>query len=304
MSQNKLIERWELDTDLQYTSNQINRLLTKGGKLTSKSIPLDLIDSKLDVRGLTLRGSIIKKLDVQQANFSFSSFSKCWIEKSTFDNCYFEKVDFSHFSDHNNVYHSCVFKDCKFNYAALGYDGTKFLTCTFENCTFTKMIFSRPEFVDVTFKNCRIKALDFNASSFENCSFEGELNDVWFRGDFPLQSDYIIFGKPKKNEMKDVSFEGADFRDLTFSDYCDLSTVKMKKSDIYYKFNQWKERLLFLKSNIHDWPEKDKKEANIFVSIYMVHAQKQEWYIINIEDIERDYGKDIAFKIVNKLNEF
>ncbi|WP_158960975.1 pentapeptide repeat-containing protein [Myroides fluvii] len=304
MSKSKLIERWELDVNLYYAFNQINQLLTKGGKLTLKSVPLDLIDGKLDVRGLKLNGNIIKKLDVQHADFSFSSFDKCWIEKSSFNNCYFEKVDFSHFSDHKNVFHSCVFKDCKFNYTALGYDGTKFSTCIFENCTFTKAIFSRPEFVDIIFKNCRLKAIDFNASSFENCFFEGELNDVWFRGDFPLQSDYMIFGKPKKNEMKNVSFEKAYFRDLTFSDNCDLSTVKIKNFDKYYRFNRWKERLLFLESNIHNWSEKEKYEAGVFVSIYMVHAQNQDWYIFNIEDVERDYGKEVAFKIINKLSEF
>jgi len=149
-----------------------------------------------------------------------------------------------------------------------------------------------------------MKDIDFDASFFDNCIFEGELNDVWFRGGFPLHSDCDRFGVPKKNEMKNVSFEKAELKDLTFSDNCDLSSVRIKNNDKYYKYNHWEKRLEFLKSEISNWEEKEKKEAEIFSDVHLVHAKSQQWYIINREDMERNYGKEVAVKIINKLNRF
>ncbi|MDM1039228.1 hypothetical protein HX057_02840 [Myroides odoratimimus] len=46
----------------------------------------------------------------------------------------------------------------------------------------------------------------------------------------------------------------------------------------------------------------EQREIEIFINVYSVHAQNQEWYILNIEDVEIEYGKEIAYKIVSFLN--
>ncbi|SHM02948.1 pentapeptide repeat-containing protein [Myroides odoratimimus] len=281
---------------------EIERLSLNGGELSSIINSIEFVEGKLDLRGLDLKTKTIRKLKVCDADFSFSMFNDCWVEKSLFERCYFEKVDFSSFSDHGNIFKECVFKNCKFNGAVVGYDGTKFLECEFIQCNFPKAIFIRPEFVGVFFKNSRIKGLDFNASSFEECDFEGQLNDIWFRGGFPLKSDDKEFGSPKKNEMKNVSFVNAELHDLTFSDHCKLLNVKINTSGKYYKFDRWSERLLLMKESISNWNVEEQREIEIFINVYSVHAQNQEWYILNIEDVEREYGKEIAYKIVSFLN--
>ncbi|WP_010255405.1 hypothetical protein [Myroides injenensis] len=43
-------------------------------------------------------------------------------------------------------------------------------------------MFIQAEFVRISFKKFHITGVDFNASSFEKCDFEGQLNDIWFRG--------------------------------------------------------------------------------------------------------------------------
>jgi len=303
MMKKKLIERWALVPELKSLVIKIDSLLSKG-KFQSEIIPFKLIDGKLDLRGLNISGKELKKVEIKNANFTFSSFADCWIENSLFEKCYFEKVDFSSFSDHKNIFKECYFKSCKFSNASIGHGGSEFSNCEFEDCNFLKAIFVRAEFINVIFKNSRINNIDFNASSFENCSFEGELRNIWFRGGFPLESDISYFGVPKKNEMKNVSFINAELHDLTFSDNCDLSTIKIKYSDRYYVYDKWKERLSYLKSNILNWNEREKKEAEIFINVYSVHAKKQDWQIINIDDIERDYGKEVAFKIVSCMDSF
>jgi uncharacterized protein YjbI with pentapeptide repeats len=304
MKKKYLIERWNVEPQLKLLLNKIIELFKIGGKFQVETIPVEVIEGTFDLRGINANDRKIIGCEFRNINFSFSSFDNTWIENSFFEKCLFDKVDFSDSSDHRNYFKECIFSACKFNYAAIGYDGTKFVNCIFENCKFTKTIFNRPEFVDVFFKNSQIKNIDFNASSFEHCSFEGELKDVWFRGGFPLHSDIEHFGKPKKNEMKNVSFENAELEDLTFSDDCDLSTVKIKNSYKYYKYDRWKERLEFLKSESQNWNDREKKETEIFVNACLGHAKNQEWYIINRNDIERYFGKDIALKIMNQLNSY
>jgi uncharacterized protein YjbI with pentapeptide repeats len=280
MKKNIIIERWQAEPHLRLVFNKITELLKKGGKIQLEAPLLERMEGKIDLRGIGLDEKKIVNSEFNNFDFSFSTFTYSWIENSIFEKCHFYKVDFSNFSDHQNSFKECYFIDCKF----------------------TKTIFTRPEFVNVVFRNCRIINIDFSASSFESCTFEGKLKDVWFRGGFPLQSDNISFGNPKKNEMKNVSFENAELEDLTFSDNCDLSTIKINSSNIYYLFNRWKERLELLKLEHLNWDDKDKKEAGIFTRVHLVHAIKQDWYIINRNDVERDYGKEVAVRILKQLN--
>lgn len=302
MSKNNLIERWRSESLLKNSLIKLTDKIKKGGKINSEFFPAEVVEGKFDFRGVDMAQKTVKMCEFQNVDFSFSSFKNSWVENNIFENCRFSKVDFSDVSDHNNNFKGCFFSDCKFNSAAIGFGGTRFYKCILENCKFSKTIFTRPEFVEVVFKNCKIKNIDFNASSFENCSFEGELNDVWFRGSFPLKSDEEYYGYPKLNEMKNVSFENADLKDLTFSDNCDLSTVKIKQSDDYYKFDKWKERLLCLLKSSESWTEKEKKEAKIFTDTYLVHASFQQWYIVNKTDVIEEHGNELALKIINQLS--
>ncbi|MBV8325495.1 pentapeptide repeat-containing protein [Chryseobacterium sp.] len=305
MNKKELIERWVTDPGFTLVQKEIAKLSKKGGRFNLANSSVGEYCGKIDFRGIPLDSQTISGLKFINIDFSFSTFEHSWVEKSIFENCLFEKADFSDFSEHQDSFTDCVFKDCKFNLSAIGYDGTSFSGCIFENCKFNRTIFNRPEFVDVVFKNCKIKNIDFSASSFENCSFEGVLQDVWFRGGYPLQSEIERFGIPKKNEMKNVSFEKAELIYPTFSNHCDLSTVKINPSGNYYKYDRWKERLESLESEILNWEDKEeKKEAEIFSYSYLVHAKTQEWHIINTNDVERDHGKDIALKIINHLNNF
>lgn len=304
MTKKYIRNRWSNEAEFRFAFENIIKLIEIGGKVESDNIKLDLTNGKLDLRGICLDGKKIKKMEFENIDFSFSSLKNSWIENSFFSKCDFNNVDFSDFSDHNNNFKECLFVGCKFNLAGIGYDGTKFIECRFENCKFVKTIFIRPEFKRVSFKNSKINNVDFNASSFEDCCFEGELKDVWFRGTFPSSSDCEYFGKPKINEMKNVSFEKAELNDLTFSDCCNLSTVKIKQSEILYNFDNWKKRLEFLMSEAQNWNSKERKETEIFANSYLIHAKNQEWQIINMNNLERDYGKGIALKIVDYLNKF
>jgi hypothetical protein len=103
--------------------------------------------------------------------------------------------------------------------------------------------------------------------------------------------------------MEYVSFENADLHYPAFSNWCDLSTVKIKNNGRYFKYDSWHKRLQLLGKEIEVWTdEHERKEAARFVKVYSVHAPTQQWYIVNLDDLKASYGKRVATKIVNILN--
>ncbi len=306
MSKLLLQSRWKENLQAKKSFETIILSLVKGAVIIHNLSPFELLEKNiLDFRGLFLDGIKIKKAIVEYADFSFSSFKTTWIENSVFNKCIFNNVNFSNFSDHGNRFIDCNFLSCKFIHSSIGYEGSNFSKCTFDNCNFQKSIFIRTEFIGTKFINCKIKNLDFNASFFEDCDFEGLIENVWFRGNFPLTSDIKEFGQPKRNEMLNVSFEKAELRDVTFSDSCNLSTIRLKNDNSHLRYGKWNKRLQKLASEVFSWENKEeKKEAEIFVNTYLVHANNQDWNIINIYDLERDYGRKVALRIIEGLNSF
>jgi fluoroquinolone resistance protein len=214
----------------------------------------------------------------------------------------FENVDFKEMSERGNLFHKVNFSNCKFNKAGIGYEGSQYQQCLIEKSSFTKTVFIRGEFVNTQFVLCKLKGVDFNASSFEDCSFVGKLEDVWFRGGYAYVSDDENFGKAKKNQMRNVSFSDAILEGVNFSNGCDLSTIHLPITSNYILFNNWKIRLEHLKEVIKKWSISHRKEAEIFSSSYLVHAKTQDWFIVNIEELQRDFGVDVANIIIIELN--
>lgn len=264
----------------------------------------NFIGGRIYLRKMKLDGKTLKRYNVEKGDFTGSSFYDCWIEDCVFEGCHFEKTNFTEMTDHGNVFNNCDFIACKFNNAVLGSKGTKFINCRFNNCNFTRTLFIRGEFIDTVFINCKMKGIDFSASSFENCSFEGELNDCWFRGGFSSQIEIKEFGIPKVNEMKNVSFEKSELHYLTFSNDCDLSTVIINSDTRYRNYDHWKDRLEYLRVRIQSWDEESKREADIFVRSHLIHAINQHSYIINQDDLVIDYGREVAVKIINALDNY
>lgn len=301
---NELIKRWD-ENNVKFVVCLINKQQNDTGKFNADLRIFGLVKEtkKVDLRGIPLNEKTIKKVKYVDVDFSFGSFESSRFEDSVFQDCIFKNVNFSKFTDYGNKFTNSIFVNCRFANSAIGYDGSIFDNCVFENCNFSKSIFIRPEFTKIFFKNCKLKGLDFNGSSFEDCIFEGLLDDIWFRGSFPLQRDNDYFGIPRKNRMKNVSFVKAELKDLTFSDDCDLSTVQINKNGKYFKLSNLNIGLKSLKEKIPKLliSEDEKREMDIFIKVYMVHSRNQNWFIINIDDIIRDYGENVAKIIIEEL---
>ncbi|MDD4673996.1 MAG: hypothetical protein PHI03_13790 [Bacteroidales bacterium] len=303
MTSKILKNRWIGNNDAKEALDEIKLLFRNGGMFKNEHSPFGLTkDGLIDFRGIDLRQQQIKKIKIKNIDLSHSQFGNAWIENSVFETVNFENVDFTEISERGNLFHNVKFSNCKFNKAGIGYEGSQYLHCLIEKSSFTKTVFIRGEFVNTQFIDCKLKGVDFNASSFENCSFVGRLEDVWFRGGYAYPSDDANFGKAKKNQMRNVSFSGAILEGVNFSNGCDLSTVQLPSTNNYILFNNWEKRLEHLKEVIKEWSTPQRKEAEIFSSSFLVHAKTQDWFIVNIEELQRDFGVDVASNIIIELN--
>lgn len=299
-----LKNRWTENEEARLAFDKILHVSKKGGILKNDFTPFGNTENDYpDFRGIDLSEQRIIKLKIEKADLSHSSFNNSWIEKSTFNNIIFEKVDFAEITDKGNSFKDVSFVNCKFNKAGLGYEGSHYMNCSFENGNFSKTVFIRNIFQGCSFKDCKLKGVDFNASFFEDCKFHGKLEDVWFRGGYAFPSDIKEFGEAKKNQMKNVSFEEAILKGVNFSNDCDLSKVLTPKTGNYQIFDNWANRLSYLKTKIVDWSAPERKEAEIFANSYLAHAKTQDWFLLNIEEIQQDFGVDVASNIIITLNE-
>lgn len=228
-----------------------------------------------------------------KCNFSQSLFAHTntiyWIEDKVFIDSIFYKTVFKTVAEHGNKFYNCTFESINFKNAILGYDSSCYTNCCFKNVRFGAFI--KPQFEDCKFINCDFYNVDFQASNFENCIFIGDLNNVWFRGNFPTVSLKKEFGHAKQNKMFNVSFEKATLHDVTFSDDCDLSTIIFPHKGQYLFFDNWNEQLnRIMRKGTTNQSTTTSNDIASFVEIYKVHSETQKYYILNIADLLKEYS--------------
>lgn len=218
----------------------------------------------------------------------FDSNNIYWLKNKTFRNCTFDRCDFKDMADHGNNFDMCVFERVNFRYSILGYDNSKYTNCIFRKVKFGRFI--KAIFENCVFEDCDLDGVDFNASSFNQVSFSGPLRNVWFRGHFPTSSQEKEFGKSICNEMRKVSFEEASLHDIDFSDNCKLSSIVLPAEGLYAYYGEWRQQL----KQITEDSQKEihtKEEGALFNRIYSVRARTQNEYILNIDDLSKEYSK-------------
>ncbi len=292
--------RWD-DIALSFFKEFKPKILSTKNKLINSPFGLTE-DGKQDYRGFQLEGQQIRKIIFEEADFSYSNFSRSSFEKCEFNKVVFSKADFTEFSERGNVFFDSEFTKCKIIKAGIGYLGTKYIDVAFNNCNFQGAVFIRPEYDRCFFENCKLNGIDFNASSFVDCQFQGILKEVWFRGNFASQEESKQFGQSRVNEMINVSFKLAELQDVTFSDGCDLSTVILPEDSTYLYCDNWESRLMKLKNGITKLSKETAFEVQIFCDSYLVHADNQHQYILNSEDVKREYGEVAALHIITTLS--
>jgi fluoroquinolone resistance protein len=307
MAAKALITRWSSSPEARKAYERLLKTLTKGGEITARHSPFEPVDGLIDLRGIRVQERIfIKRVSGRGIDFSGCRLSWVWLEACHFEDVNFAMTDFSQTSDHSNSFRRCSFVGTNFKDGAFGYKGSSYADCNFEAADFRRAVFIRAEFDRCRFVNCKLKGMDFEASSFEDCAFVGLLQDVWFRGGFPLASREEHFGKPRKNRMKNVSFEKAQLWGLTVSDDCDLSTIRMPLEGDYRLYSSRKQRLERLQAAITSWclGEEERRRVLTFVRSYLVHAEHEDWLLLNVDEIKQDVGEVLTTTLMRVLDSF
>jgi fluoroquinolone resistance protein len=222
-----LVSRWKKSAQASAALPGIIEALKSGGHLGAESSPFGRVGDLCDVRGLQVPdGMRILSRHVKDADFSWGFIRLAWIQNCVFENVRFDNATIDT-ADHGNRFTGCSFVGTSFQ-DGIGYRGSSYNNCRFEKVDFRRSVFTRADMNDCIFSDCKLKGVDFNASSFVNCMFEGKLEDVWFRGGFPLPVNVTDFGEPRPNRMQGVSFANASLWGITFSNGCDLSSVVVK----------------------------------------------------------------------------
>lgn len=297
-----LESRWGVEEGKRFIDALVYEARSGNGYRIEES-PFGRTESGLwDFRGLQVpRETQLRRVSFCPGDYSGSAWSRVWIERSTFEGSVFDDARFLSATDHGNSVSNCRFLRASFRNAGIGYRGSRYSACSFERVDFRGAGFIRPEFDDCTFVDCRLDGSDFNGASFERCSFSGEVTDVWFRGGFWSSYSLQEFGQPRKNRMQGVSFENACLRGATFSDGCNLETVTPPRDGRHALITGWMEKLLRLGEEIEAWPASTRAEAKLFVQVHQTHARTQGHFILHRDDIEEDYGVEIAELIWNSI---
>lgn len=248
---------------------------------------------RADLRGFDVRaafGDRVKKLGVEHVDLSSGRVGMGRTERSTFVDVVFDGVDARMLSDSGNRFVECSFTGTDFREAGLGYDGSRYESCVFEKAKFNRAVFARAEFDSCVFDHCQLDGVDFAGSSFVRCRFAGLLDDVWFRGGFGTKYELKRFGRPRPNRMEHVDFREAALRWPTFSDGCDLSTVRPPADGRHVLVDRFSERLGRLRATAADAPERLHPVAEHFLTVYGSRSKTQDWYVLNIDDLAGEYG--------------
>lgn len=304
-----LKKRWETQAGRAFLEN-LSRLGRSGNGYKIEESPFGVVPEtgRLDLRGLVLpERTELRRVTLQFADLTGAVMKHAWFELSTFIDVYFDHCSLQMLSEGSDTFEKCSFRSSNFRRASIGHGGSCFKACRFESADFTQAGFLRPEFDDCLFDSCTFGGIDFRASSFNRCEFRGEVRGVWFRGLYDI-STFEQFANPRPNRMTSLSFKKAKLFDVTFSDGCDLSSVIPPDDGRHALFDRWPERIKFVFEQSRAWPEPCKTAGERFFRSHEAQPNRdgtfpktQEWYLIGLDDLVNQFGKEAGARIWEAL---
>lgn len=299
MKKQDLISRWS-EPEGQEHLGAIRRQIEKKRNRQGDELPaaFGTVDGYRDWRGIPLeKFAKFTKKEVTRIDLSYGSLAQMWLEHCTFCECQFHHADLLNVRDRGNTFKTCQFYRADLRHARLGGMQSEYQSCIFDHCKFQGASFEAARFTDCEFNQCKLDGIDFFGSSFRRVSFSGKLTETWFRGQFPTEQDVRKYGPVEKNTMEEVSFRDAELCWIAFTNDCDLSRIEMPATGEYLRLRDWTLVLKAIDVRAETWPLEIAKGAREFCKAYGIHADKQSWGLVNLNDIREFWGDDVALRI-------
>lgn len=299
------MDRWKNGVGKEFADHLLKWGRSGNGLVVSESPFGETEEGLLDLRGLNFGQRVeLLRVEFKPADLSKAQFREARIGLCTFTDSLWKAADLRGFVESGSKYCNCQFINCSIRGAIVGHRGSQFALCKFLKCNFNRASFIRPQFDDCVFDSNNLSGCDFFGSSFERCEFKGLVKDVWFRGGFPLLDFEAKYGTPRPNKMLNVSFENANLIEITYSDNCNLSSVKIPSAGQFALLSDWLNRLLELEKQSESWPDSERKDAHFFVKICKNHAEHQDWFLLNKDDLRRYCNTDKVDRIWHVLTQY
>lgn len=269
--------------------------------LTNISVPKPKIINEVDYNSFptTISKEKFRFKDIELTDTDLS-FSK--LDYSIWENCTFNNVLFHSVSGKNVILIGCTFNNVIFENTNMmnsllggqvGISSGNFNRVIFLKTNLRKTYYANPKFKDCEFIDCNLKEVDFNGSRFFNCTFEGELDSVFFHG-YPeyLQEDISSDLKNELyNPMENVNFSKAEMFGISFINQIDLSSCIFPVSDNYLSIRYFPRTYNIARETISfEWKGREKEIAlNLIDNVYLS---------------DKNSGKQMDFidkKVINKM---
>jgi fluoroquinolone resistance protein len=243
-----LKDRWHSSPEWRKRHDEIVKLLTSGGNF-AKISGLQQYEDRWDLRGITTpvvspeghkfsqRQFESKKIVFENVDLSYAT-----LYESTWERCTFRNVTFTGVKLDYSKFWACKFENVKFENAYLNEvvmnaslkdDSGYFRNVTFIDSNLKGTAYTNTQFENCAFRGCKLNNVDFNGSRFQDCSFEGKLEEVYFRGNEMVNRELYPRKKTLPNPMLRVDFRKATLISVMFLDGVDLSTCMFPNSDDY-----------------------------------------------------------------------
>ena len=337
MNKNQLIKRWK----------------TEEGKALLKSIknslqigqPLDILkiekhNGRWDLRGAELsvlkkenrievsghgfsqkQGSLkLKKINLENIDFSFSNISYSWLERCYISNCVFKETKAKELYVVASEFEDCIFEKSDLSYSFLneniGSNSGHFKNVNFVETNLKECSFCFPIIESCVFDDCLLYATNFNGSRLSNIKFLGEVNCPIFSG-YPQRIHKSIFGIFNRvnpydffNKMTNVDFSECKMIGVSFINGIDISNCKFPNNenyivikDIQKTFNE----VLHIVDK--EWDAEEKRIAkNLINNIYFSQERQSQKmdvvdkFLLTDNTNKQEFG-EIFFNLIKDKNQ-
>ncbi len=256
-----------------------------------------------------VRSTIFTGLTLSSIDFSRANLEKTVWEDCVFDNCLFDHTRFV-----NVRLWGCSIKNSRFESSdiretLLGGGNAQNLgsleNVDFHDGKFSQVSFSYPAITGCHFR-CDMKVVNFHGSRFKDCSFDGVLELVAFRGRaIPNSNEQYMQGRDiPENRMENIDFSNAFFKDVVFEDAVNLTgCVWPKDGGIFLVKNAHKVFPAALRIIESEWSGEHRRIASFIIKEYYIREIKcgQTQFVIKSEYLTKTFGKEYSDKFTSLL---
>jgi hypothetical protein len=226
--------------------------------------------------------------DVRDQRFEPPASTLVEFRSVNIQNVDFSRTTFAVFLASSSLFNNCDFTKTRFSAGFLAQDGTTI----FRNCRFDRSDLHRVHPLFARFEGCSFDHANLREfrsfyAEFIGCSFDGPIVKAKFWGRPAGASDERPKGlKRSINEFHGNDFTHAEIYETRFAHGIDIDAQRWPQGGNYIKLNHVHDRFKRVRAHVNKWPNgKEKAEALIMLDVYEADCDHQEGLFARRDEI-------------------